>query len=68
MVAHGWHEAPSMGEHFGQKLTKDGVTSTFHQIDNTDFAHHAASTASAATRPTTATTIPAWTDIADQLS
>ena len=31
MVAHGWQEAPAMGEHFGMKLTKDGVTSTFHE-------------------------------------
>ena len=31
MVAHGWQQAPAMGEHFGLKLTKDGVTSTFHQ-------------------------------------
>ncbi len=31
MLADGWQEAPSMGEHFGMKLTKDGVTSTFHQ-------------------------------------
>lgn len=31
MLAHGWQEAPSMGEHFGLKLTRDGVTSTFHE-------------------------------------
>lgn len=31
MVADGWQEAPSMGEHFGMKLTKDGVTATFHE-------------------------------------
>ena len=31
MLANGWREAPSMGEHFGMKLTKDGVTSTFHE-------------------------------------
>ncbi len=31
MVAHGWQQAPAMGEHFGLKLTKGGVTSTFHQ-------------------------------------
>ena len=23
MIAHGWKEAPTMGEHFGRKLTKD---------------------------------------------
>lgn len=31
MRVDGWQEAPSMGEHFGMKLTKEGVTSTFHQ-------------------------------------
>jgi hypothetical protein len=31
MVADGWREASSMGEHFGMKLTKGGVTSTFHE-------------------------------------
>ena len=31
MLANGWREAPSMGEHFGMKLSKDGVTSTFHE-------------------------------------
>jgi hypothetical protein len=39
MVANGWREAPSMGEHFGMKLTKDGVTSTFHEnADDPRFA------------------------------
>jgi hypothetical protein len=38
MLAQGWREAPSMGEHFGLKLTKDGVTSTFHEnIDDPRF-------------------------------
>jgi hypothetical protein len=68
LVAHGWHEAPSMGEHFGPKLTRDGVTSTFHKNpDRADFgtmqiygecrnmADHRNDN-------------PAWTDIADQLS
>jgi hypothetical protein len=39
MVAHGWKPAPAMGEHFGQKLTKDGVTAIVYRSDNTtDFA------------------------------
>ena len=39
MVAHGWRDAPAMGEHFGLKLTKNGVTSTFHEYpDDTKFA------------------------------
>ncbi|WP_102144244.1 hypothetical protein [Mycobacterium hubeiense] len=31
MVADGWHEAPAMAQHFGKKLTKDGVTSVFYR-------------------------------------
>ena len=43
MIAGGWAEAPSMGEHFGQKLTKDGVTSVFHRNpDDTGLRDHAA--------------------------
>lgn len=39
MVAHGWTPAPAMGEHFGQKLTKDGVTAIFYRSGNyADFA------------------------------
>jgi hypothetical protein len=34
MVAHGWTVAPVMGEHFGQKLTKDGVTAVFYRSGN----------------------------------
>jgi hypothetical protein len=39
MIAGGWAEAPTMGEQFGQKLTRDGVTSEFHRNpDDRDFA------------------------------
>ncbi|MGV0794954.1 hypothetical protein [Mycolicibacterium sp. XJ1819] len=31
MMAGGWRRAPTNGEHFGHKLTKDGVTSVFHR-------------------------------------
>jgi hypothetical protein len=31
MRAHGWQDAPAMAEHFGMKLTRDGVASTFHE-------------------------------------
>src|SRR5260370_17537462 len=38
MAAHGWARAASMGEHFGQKLTKDGVTVIFYpSVNNTNF-------------------------------
>jgi hypothetical protein len=39
MVAHGWTSTPAMGEHFGQKLTKDGVTAIFYRsVNDTNFA------------------------------
>jgi hypothetical protein len=31
MIAHGWVEAPAMGEHFGRKLTDDGVTAVLER-------------------------------------
>ena len=31
MVAAGWQQAPVMAEHFGMKLTRNGVTTTFHE-------------------------------------
>lgn len=34
MVANGWSIAPSMAEHFGYKLTRNGVTSVFHRDPN----------------------------------
>lgn len=39
MVADGWHPAPATDEHFGQKLTKDGITAIVYRSGNdTDFA------------------------------
>jgi hypothetical protein len=39
LVAHGWTPAASMSEHFGQKLTNDGVTAIFYRsVADTDFA------------------------------
>ena len=39
MEAHGWTPAASMGEHFGQKLTKDDVTAIFYRsVNDADFA------------------------------
>jgi hypothetical protein len=34
MAARGWSPAPAMGEHFGEKLTKDGVTAIFYGSNN----------------------------------
>lgn len=39
MAAHGWARAASTGEHFGQKLTKGGVTAIFYRsVNDTNFA------------------------------
>jgi hypothetical protein len=39
LVANGWVRAASTGEHFGQKLTRAGVTAIFYRsVDDTDFA------------------------------
>lgn len=39
LVAHGWARAASTSEHFGQKLTRDGVTAIFYRsVNETDFA------------------------------
>jgi hypothetical protein len=39
LAAHGWASAASTSEHFGQKLTKDGVTAIIYRsVDETDFA------------------------------
>ena len=39
LAAHGWAPAASVGEHFGQKLTKDGVTAIFYRsVNGTDSA------------------------------
>jgi hypothetical protein len=68
MVAHGWQQAPSMGEHFGLKLTKNGVTSTFHE--NPDDARFGTMRIYGECRNMADhhNDNPAWTDITDQLS
>jgi len=39
LVTHGWAPAESTSEHFGQKLTKNGVTAIFYRSGNeSDFA------------------------------
>jgi hypothetical protein len=39
MVTDGWMNAPTSGDHLGQKLTHDGVTSVFYpSLDNAGFA------------------------------
>jgi hypothetical protein len=34
MTANGWSDAPAVAEHFGYKLTRNGVTSTFYRNPN----------------------------------
>ncbi|HTI78074.1 MAG TPA: hypothetical protein VL634_23935 [Mycobacterium sp.] len=39
LVANGWTPAASTGEHFGQKMTRDGVTAIFYRsVNDTNFA------------------------------
>ncbi|MGH3675198.1 MAG: hypothetical protein ACRDU5_05570 [Mycobacterium sp.] len=68
MLALGWQEAPTMGEHFGRKLTKDGVTATVHR--NLDDAAFGAMRIYGECRNVGdhRNDNPAWTDIGDQLS
>jgi hypothetical protein len=67
MVAGGWQEAPAMGEHFGMKLVKDGVTTTFHQ--NPDDPKFATMRIYGECRVTSdhSNDNPAFTDITDRL-
>jgi hypothetical protein len=67
MVASGWQEAPALGEHFGMKLTRDGVTSTFHE--NPDDPKYAAMRIYGQCRNTSdhRNDNPAFTDISDRL-
>lgn len=67
MAAHGWSRAPTMGEHFGHKLTRDGVTSIFYRnVNDSDFGTmrlygECRNTADHRNDD------PAWTDVTDQL-
>ena len=39
LIANGWAPAASTGEHFGQKMTRDGVTAIFYRsVNDTNFA------------------------------
>lgn len=39
MVADGWHLAPVPAEHFGHKLTREGITAVFHRnVEDPRFA------------------------------
>jgi hypothetical protein len=67
MVAHGWTPAASMGEHFGQKLTKDGLVAVFYRsVNDADFATmrlYGECRNTADHRNDN----PVWTDVTDQL-
>jgi len=67
MLAHGWTDAPSMSKHFGEKLTKDGVTSiVYRDVNDTDVATmrlYGECRNMADHRNDN----PAWTDVSDQL-
>lgn len=67
MVAHGWQQAPAMGEHFGLKLTRDGVTATFHEnLDDENFGT-VRMYGQCRNVGDHRNDDPAWTDITDQL-
>ncbi len=66
LAANGWSPSASTDEHFGQKLTRDGVTTIFYQSDDTDFATmrlygECRNTADHRTDN------PAWTEVTGQL-
>jgi hypothetical protein len=68
MAAHGWTDAPSMGKHFGEKLTKDDVTSILYRnVNDADFA---TMRLYGECRNTTdhRHDNPVWTEVTDQLS
>lgn len=67
LLAHGWQQAPAMGEHFGTKLTKAGVTATFHE--NPDDPRFATMRIYGECRNTSdhRNDNPAFTDITDRL-
>jgi hypothetical protein len=68
MVEHGWKQPPSMGEHFGGKLTKDGVTASFHRNLNDASLGNMRIYGECRNVADHRNDNPAWTDIGDQLS
>ena len=48
MITHGWKEAPTMGEHFGRKLTKGVATVIFYRTPMISATGPCGSTVSAA--------------------
>jgi hypothetical protein len=67
MAANGWAPAASMGEHFGQKLTKDSVTAFFYRSDSdTNFATMRLY-GQCRTTADHRNDNPVWTEVTDQL-
>ena len=67
MVAHGWKEAPTTGEHFGKKLNKDGATAVFYR--NPDDPDYGTMRLYGECRNMTdhRRDNPAWTEVTDRL-
>ena len=67
MIAHGWKEAPTTGEHFGRKLTKDSATAIFYR--NTEDLDYGTMWLYGECRNMTnhRNDNPAWTELADEL-
>jgi hypothetical protein len=67
MVANGWTPAASMAEHFGQKLTKEGVTAIFYRsVNDTDVATMRLY-GECRTTADHRNDNPVWTEVTDQL-
>jgi hypothetical protein len=67
LVAHGWHLAPAMGEHFGQKLTKDGVTAIFYRNVNDTVVATMRLYGECRNAGDHRNDNPVWTEVTDQL-
>jgi hypothetical protein len=67
MVSHGWIMAPAMGEHFGQKLTKDGVTAIFYRSVNEPRFATMRLYGECRNTGDHRNDNPAWTEVSDQL-
>jgi hypothetical protein len=67
LVAHGWTDAPSMSKHFGEKLTKDGVTSVFYRDVNDADVATMRLYGECRNMADHRNDNPAWTDVSDQL-
>jgi hypothetical protein len=67
MAAHGWAPSPTLGEHFGQKLTKDGVTAIFHRSEDDPNVATMRLYGECRITANHSNDNPVWTEVTDQL-